>query len=162
MAKISNSPGMYTYSSTLVYTSIQNFPSSEPCFVALWDLLPMVKIPKNANTPKQIATTARVRPAPRKPAPTGEILLWCTVASAACDASASAPQPLSIEFEQTEHHSAVVLTPVGYMMRRRKSSVHDPHRECHKPCMVRERRKHTARLSTKVERGMSPSVPNIL
>lgn len=57
--------------------------------------------------------TARVRPAPRNPAPTGLIREWCSpllLVAARCKAA----HPRSWSFLHTLHHEAVELITRGY------------------------------------------------
>ena len=85
--------------------------------------LPNDNTPRKNNTANVIKKTAIVKPAPRKPAPTGLMSSWCVLlAVVAGEGETGASRelhPRKVVWLQTPHHCKVVLTATGSKVERK-------------------------------------------
>lgn len=97
-------------------TRTEEFDPSRSFFPTLLLPFPNVNSPKNTKTAATIPNTATVKPAPKKPAPTGEILSWCAATALAPTVpfpAYSAAHPRNCVCPHALHHCSVVLMPAG-------------------------------------------------
>jgi hypothetical protein len=102
----------------------------------------IVNTPKKARVKPINATTIRVKPAPRTPAPAG-LILGRAAASPCSVARARAAQPLSWLLAQTLHQAAVVFIAIGWQKYQYEASLEQSPRL-------------TAIASMKADNGTSP------
>ena len=110
---------------------------------SLPDLLrrrPNERRPKKTRAPNNILYTANVKPAPRKPAPTGLMRSWWDDAATEEEEEVAAPrraaQPRSVFCPQVLHHSSVVLIATGSMTSRKVDRGTSPGEDMPGSCML--------------------------